>query len=49
MSVGPIPVSKIEDRGERSGLDSDMMNIFKRVIRAMDNAYLEWVAKQKPK
>lgn len=48
MSIGPIPWSKIQEYGDRSGLDSDMMVVFTEVIRKTDTKYREWAASQRP-
>ena len=41
-AIGPIPWSKIVEFGERAGLDYAMGQVFVRVIRELDEAYLEW-------
>lgn len=46
QGVGPIPHSKIEEYGEKRGLDSAMMLTFETVIRAMDRRYLKWVERE---
>jgi len=40
--IGPIPWSKILEYGERKGLDYSMLAVFERVVRDLDEAYLEW-------
>lgn len=46
FAAGPIPWSKIQEYGQRAGLDSDMMAVFSDVIQAMDKTYLEWTAEE---
>lgn len=41
MSIGPIPWNHIVDYGERAGLESDMLEAFCKVIRELDEIYLE--------
>jgi len=49
FSVGQIPVSKIEEYGERRGYDPITLNIFKQMIRTMDAAYLTWLTNEREK
>lgn len=46
MSVGPIPVSKIEERAARAGLDDACTELFVDVIMAMDEGYRDWNTKE---
>lgn len=46
---GPIPHSKILEYGERAGLEVSTMSVFTQVIRAMDTAYLDWLAAEREK
>lgn len=46
MGMGPIPWDKIVEYGFFHELDRDMLHAFVSIIRAMDNAYLEWQAEQ---
>lgn len=46
MAMGSIPWSKIDDYGRKSGLDSDTMDLFRVLIRELDNAYLKWASEQ---
>lgn len=49
MSIGPIPWRDIIYYAERSGLEEDLIEPFIRVIRLMDSAHREWVAKETEK
>jgi len=49
FSVGPIPMSKIEEKGSRHGFDEVTKRIFRRVIRELDTAYLDWLTKEREK
>lgn len=40
-ALGPIPWDKLIDYGERAGLEPDMMVVFERVVRELDEFYLE--------
>ena len=46
MVPGQIPWHYIVDYAGFYGLDEEVTRIFVRVIRAMDIAYLQWVAKR---
>ena len=49
FSVGPIPVSKIDEYGEKHGFDEMTLDIFRGIIRVMDVAYLGWLEKEREK
>lgn len=49
FSVGQIPVSKIEEYGDKHGYDCITLDIFKQMIREMDAAYLKWLDKEREK
>lgn len=49
FTIGPIPVSKIEERAERHGFDSAMVVIYKALIRVQDNRYMKWVVDERDK
>lgn len=49
FSVGPIPVSKIEEFGEKRGYDPITLDIFRHLIREVDAAYLDWLTKEREK
>ena len=49
FTVGPIPVSAIQDYASAKGLPSYMMVLFESVIRAMDKVYLESAEKARKK
>lgn len=49
FTIGQIPVSKIEEYGEKRGFDSVTLDILKQMVRALDTAFLEWVAKEREK
>lgn len=44
MDLGPIPWRDVVAYADRLGLDSDMVRVFCKVIRALDAAFLEWNA-----
>jgi len=46
MSAGPIPWRDIINFAHYMELDEDFIDPFLRIIRAMDDAYLEWVKKK---
>ena len=42
-TVGPIPWSKVRQYArEELGLEPELLNLFWRIISAMDGAFLEW-------
>lgn len=43
---GAIPASAVEDYCIRRGLADDIIDPFVAVIRAMDNAFIDWSADQ---
>lgn len=43
---GLIPWSRIREYGLHVGLDDDIIDAFIALIRAMDGAYLKWIAEQ---
>lgn len=47
--IGPIPQNRIYKYAERQGLESDMMDFFESVIRAMDGAYLKHASEEQKK
>lgn len=50
MGVGPIPFGAIDRYADRYGIEGvDEFDAFRELIRAMDDAYLSWSAKRKPK
>lgn len=49
MSIGPIPFSKIEERGKKVGLEPDVQMVFEYVMRSMDSAYLEHITNENEK
>lgn len=49
VSMGAIPVSKIEERAERHGFDSAMMWIYKTLIRSLDGRFQKWVEGEREK
>lgn len=49
FSMGQIPDSRIDEYGRRKGLDSGSMDLFRAVIRMLDDAYLKWVADEQKK
>ena len=49
FSIGQIPVSRIEEYGEKRGYDYVALSIFKQMIREMDATYLDWLAKEREK
>lgn len=46
FSAGPIPISRILEYGQRACFEGDMLDVFVRIIRTMDGAYLSWVRKE---
>lgn len=46
MATGPIPWGDIIEFARFSGLDESLLELFLRVIRAMDTVYLEWISKK---
>lgn len=44
--MGPIPWNRIVEYGLRAELEPDIQKAFEATMRAMDNAYLEWMGKQ---
>lgn len=46
MSLGPIPTSRLDSYGHAKGLDSDTMELFRVVIRMLDDTYLKWATDQ---
>lgn len=46
FTLGPIPGSLIDEYGSRNGLDFDTMDLFRAVIRMLDDAYIKWAAEQ---
>lgn len=46
MALGPIPVSKIEQRGERLGFTGVVLRIFVEIELACDDAYRGWQKEQ---
>lgn len=46
MGVGPIPWTSIQEYADRAELDSDERDNLTYLIRAMDNAYLDWGKKE---
>jgi hypothetical protein len=49
MSVGPIPYSSIVTYSKEWNLDEEMSATMLRLVRKMDNAFLEWQEKQSKK
>lgn len=50
MGVGPIPFTSIDRYAARYGIVAvDDFDAFRELIRAMDDAYLEWSAKRRDK
>lgn len=49
MAIGPIPISKIESRGKKLGLEPDVQMVFEYVQKAMDSAYLDHIRKEAEK
>lgn len=46
---GPIPWKDIVQYGLFSDLDEDLLKAFIRIIRHMDDGYLQWQREQRPK
>ena len=46
FTLGPIPGSMIDSYAQRAGLDFDTMDLFRAVIRMLDDAYIKWAAEQ---
>lgn len=46
MGFGPIPWRDIILYADRAGLEPDVHDMFVSVIRAMDNAWLQWQGEQ---
>ncbi|MHA1859165.1 MAG: phage tail assembly chaperone [Candidatus Thorarchaeota archaeon] len=46
MAAGPIPWRDIIEFARFSELDESLLDMFVRVIRTMDNVYLEWMRKK---
>ena len=42
MGAAPIPWQHIASYAERSGLDREMTSAFHRIIRMMDQSWLDW-------
>lgn len=50
MGVGPIPFGAIDQYAARYSIDDlDDFEAFRELIRAMDDAYLTWSSKRRPK
>lgn len=47
--MGPIPWNLIVQYAEYHGLESDITDLFIRVIRSLDIAYLDWCKKSTEK
>ena len=45
-SAGPIPWDKILSYADLAGLDEDLRADFQQIIRALDNAYINWLAEK---
>ncbi|RLE25519.1 MAG: hypothetical protein DRJ50_02765 [Actinobacteria bacterium] len=46
-AFGPIPVDKIEERGERRhGFQDDLLDLYVDVIRQMDEGFLDWMSEE---
>lgn len=46
MGVGPIPYSSIVTYCREWGLNDEMSNIMRKLLRKMDGVFLEWQEKQ---
>jgi hypothetical protein len=46
MSIGPIPWRDVVSYAEYVELEHDLISVFVRAIRALDNIYLVWVEKK---
>jgi hypothetical protein len=44
MTLGPIPMSRVDALADRSGLDRDNADTLRRAVRAMDREFLKWAA-----
>jgi hypothetical protein len=44
--VGPLPWNHVRDYAVQKGMDDGMISMFQELLRAMDNAYLEWNREQ---
>jgi hypothetical protein len=42
MVVGPIPWHRMVQYAEHRGLEDEMVDLFVRVMRELDEAYLKW-------
>lgn len=49
MGLGPIPRSAIQSYAKEFGITGDEYEIFQRIIRKMDNKYLEMSSSRKPR
>jgi len=49
MSVGPIPYSSIMMYSREWNLDEEMSHAMLKLVRKMDNAFIEWQEKQSKK
>jgi len=47
MGYGPIPWDRIVQYGYHAGLDDDMVEVLIRVVRRMDNKFLDQKAKER--
>ncbi len=48
-ALGPIPASKTQQYAYDRGWSSDIIVLFCRMIRKLDEAYLQWAAKEAKK
>jgi len=46
MGVGPIPWNVVQEYADRQGLDDEERQCLLHLLRAMDNAYLDWGKKE---
>lgn len=46
MTLGPIPWTAAYQYGLAHGLDRDMLIVFPRIIARMDEAFLDWTARE---
>ena len=46
MGLGPIPWMACYQYGLAHRLDDDMLTVFPRIIMRMDEAYLDWTARE---
>lgn len=46
MGLGPIPASRIKAYAADYGLEPDVAEVFKVVVREMDSVYLSWSAEE---